>query len=361
MRKFLMVCFMIAALAGVAAPSRALRGIWVQEWQIRSPSFVETAFDRAKSVGVDTIYLCVFSQEQAYWKSDLAPRAPLVTMDFDPLAYCIEAAHKRGMTLHAWFMNGAAGGTSGGKRGGILAKHPEWAAKIIGKNPLPWLDLARPEVRRFEVALMLEAARMYPTLDGLHFDYIRYPPYAGCYCDRCLGEFQRETGIPRDALMKDIETKAKTDATAKWLQWRKDRISELVREVYAQAKKLRPNLTVSAAVWGLHSSADAVCQDWTAWTAEPIIDYVIPMAYGDDTLVNTCIADWKAHPRWSWKVIPGIALRRASTTRPGVGGPGQAARQIALSQEERFGGVVMFSISGLSDAMIERIGEEKQR
>ena len=38
---------------------------------------------------------------------------------------------------------------------------------------------------------MLEVARKYPV-DGLHFDYIRYPGRDKCYCDGCRERFEAE-------------------------------------------------------------------------------------------------------------------------------------------------------------------------
>ena len=40
---------------------------------------------------------------------------------------------------------------------------------------------------------LLEVARKY-EVDGLHFDYIRYPDHDKCYCEGCRARFEQQTG-----------------------------------------------------------------------------------------------------------------------------------------------------------------------
>jgi hypothetical protein len=54
---------------------------------------------------------------------------------------------------------------------------------------------------------------------------------------------------------------------AKWAEYRKMGVTELVRDVSRRARALKPNARVSAAVFSSLESADSVHQDWPRWLA----------------------------------------------------------------------------------------------
>lgn len=58
----------------------------------------------------------------------------------------------------------------------------------------PWLCPSHPQNQRLEVDSMIEVVKLY-HVDGLHFDYIRYPGPHSCFCSGCEKRFQTDTGI----------------------------------------------------------------------------------------------------------------------------------------------------------------------
>jgi uncharacterized lipoprotein YddW (UPF0748 family) len=76
-----------------------------------------------------------------------------------------------------------------------------------------------------------------------------------------------------------------------WIAWRRDQVTGLVRRIYTEAKTIKPNVAVTAAVvtWGKgpQSAEDwltqpayaSVLQDWRGWLQQGIVDYVLPMDY----------------------------------------------------------------------------------
>jgi len=56
-----------------------------------------------------------------------------------------------------------------------------------------------------------------------------------------------------------------------------------VAAVGREAKKLRPKLKISAAVFGSYPACrESVAQDWPAWIDAGCLDFVCPMNYTDD-------------------------------------------------------------------------------
>jgi len=117
---------------------------------------------------------------------------------------------------------------------------------------------------------------------------------------------------------------------AKWVEYRKWTVTELVRSVYREAKQLKPQAQVSAAVFSSRAGADAVCQDWYNWLTEGIIDYVIPMAYiMENPKLQVVLDEYKqADPQFE-RIIPGLSIYQSgggkTTSRP---------RELVLSQVE---------------------------
>jgi uncharacterized lipoprotein YddW (UPF0748 family) len=161
-------------------------------------------------------------------------------------------------------------------------------------TPGLYLDPAAPGVADWLVALSSELVTRYPALSGLHLDYIRYPdvlPFTpgtrfGVGLDFGYGaptraRFAQETGkrAPFESSIENSEA---------WDDWRRERVSALVREIARTARAQHPGIALSAAVW---SHADraylAIQQDWRAWLEEGSLDFAVPMAYTrDDRLLR---------------------------------------------------------------------------
>jgi len=130
--------------------------------------------------------------------------------------------------------------------------------------------------------------------------------------------------------------------TEAWDQWRKDCVTDLVRSVYREAKKARPSIIVSAAVFYKKQSADNVLQDWQHWVREGYVDYVVPMAYVSDTQLASAFEEWKNLPDWRKRVIPGLSIYTRVDGKA-VPKPAEAvARQIELCEKNKSDGEVFF-------------------
>lgn len=117
---------------------------------------------------------------------------------------------------------------------------------------------------------MLELVRNYPDLDGIHFDYIRYPDGNSCFCDGCRARFEERIGRKVENWPADTRTAELKD---EWLQFRRDNITALVKLVHDEAKTLRPTIQISAALFGnWMSDRDGVGQDWELWCRNGWLD-----------------------------------------------------------------------------------------
>jgi uncharacterized lipoprotein YddW (UPF0748 family) len=140
-----------------------------------------------------------------------------------------------------------------------------------------WLCPSHPDNQSLEIESMLEVARKYDVA-GVHFDYIRYPGGDCCFCQGCRQRFEKAIGKKISNWPADVRNNKTLEQ--KWLDFRRQQITTVVAAVAQQARKLRPGIKVSAAVfrdWPSHR--DSVGQDWKLWCERGYLDFVCPMDY----------------------------------------------------------------------------------
>jgi uncharacterized lipoprotein YddW (UPF0748 family) len=182
---------------------------------------------------------------------------------------------------------------------------------------------------------MLEVARKY-RVDGLHFDYIRYPDREKCYCDGCRERFEKQTGRQVANWPADCYEGSRREEYA---QWRCDQITRLVKAVHDEAKKIRPEICISAAVFGSYPNCrESVAQDWPVWVRAGWLDFVCPMDYTQsDPGFSGLVENQLRLVDGRIPLYPGIGQWRLSDDRT-VG-------QIWLARQLGASGFTMFDLS----------------
>jgi uncharacterized lipoprotein YddW (UPF0748 family) len=149
-----------------------MRGAWVQASSINTPEEVDAMLTRAEAGGLDALFVNALAYGHTWWDSELLQKHPSVAADYDPLAYVIEQAHQRGIAVHTWLVAGPV--SFRGKPAPVFVEHPEWLMVGPDGRQTSWLNYTRPDVRQFISDLVMEIITDY-DIDGVHFDYTRYP------------------------------------------------------------------------------------------------------------------------------------------------------------------------------------------
>ncbi len=178
-------------------PVSGLRGVWVQARSIGTPDQIDEMLARVEAGNFNAIFLNVFTQGFAFFESELLDKHPKVAPDYDPLAYVIERASEQGIAVHAWLVAGPVDYES--EPNGILLQHPDWAMEGPDGRLTPWLNYNRPDVRQFIADVALEILERY-EIQGVHFDYTRYPGPQWGFDDYSAQEFAREYGLDLELL-----------------------------------------------------------------------------------------------------------------------------------------------------------------
>ena len=215
----------------------------------------------------------------AHYSSDVLPRSNVVKQHGDQVAQCVAAAHRHGLEVHVWKVNF---NLSNAPKEFVDRLRREGRTQVSHDGrPLDWLCPSHMENFKLELDSMLEVASKY-EVDGLHFDYIRYPDGSHCYCDGCRNRFEEHSGRKVALWPQDCFRGARRE---EYREWRCQQITRLVEAVHREARKIRPTIKISAAVFGSYPSCkESVGQDWVSWAKSGYLDFICPMDYTESDL-----------------------------------------------------------------------------
>ncbi len=370
----------VGSAAGGEAPAYArssaegeLRGVWIVRTALVSPEAVDKVVDDAASAGLNALFVQVRGRGDSFYRSSLAPRSPLLERqpkEFDPLRRLLARARMRRLSVHAGVtVLLAAHFGQPLPRGHVLEKHPEWAmvpksaataalvahgarrlelALHAGRNEGDvegyYLSPSVPGVASHLEAVVRELVRAYPV-DGLHFDFIRYPGPTFDYSQAALEGFRRSAGS------SDLIAGPSQHPVA-WDAWRRAVLTGLTTRLADAARRERPGLVLSAAV--APDEAQAVnnkFQDWPAWVKAGVVAALCPMTYTADSRLFTQQLEamrernGAGHPMWA-----GIGAYRLDLA--GV------VEKVTLARRAGAQGVVLFSHESLAPEDLRQLGQQ---
>lgn len=370
------LCMSLTAYA--QSPKYEMRGVWVAtvvnlDWPVRgaSPASQQQAlrqlFDRLQRAGINAVFFQVRSESDAFYDSPKEPWSYYLTgvqgmapvPAWDPLAFAIEEAHKRGMELHAWInpfrVIRSISATYPKASGHLSVQKPEWMLAV--KNIL-LLNPGIPEARQYLIEVLSDIVQRY-EVDGLHYDDYFYP-YEGITTEDQTTFTRYGGGLSLDA-------------------WREDNINRFVKELGQEIFKYKPWLKygvspfgiwksgVPAGVTGL-SGASVTYGNGVHWLQEQWIDYLSPQLYwpfgGNQDFARLSL--WWKEQLNGRHLYPGLAAYRAEpsmTTASTLYAPSELPRQIRFLRENQILGNLLFRAAnigatptqGLSDSLYSNL------
>ena len=177
--------------APAASPPREGRAMWNHSGTGAYPGDWERSAKLLAENGFNMILPNMLWGGVAHYPSDVLPRSAKFRKYGDQIEQCCAAAKRHGIEVHVWKVNY---NLHTAPKDFVAKLRREGRTQLSNRGePCDWLCPSHPDNRRLELESMLEVARKYPV-DGLHFDYIRYPDRAHCYCDGCRRRFEAASG-----------------------------------------------------------------------------------------------------------------------------------------------------------------------
>ena len=228
--------------------------------------------------GCDALYHSAFEPWSEYLTGTMG-QAP--SPFYDPLAFAIDEAHKRGLELHVWFNPFRARHLSA--RSAVPANHitrtrPD-LVRQYGK--LLWLDPGEPAVQDYSAKVVLDVVRRY-DIDGVHLDDYFYP-------------YRIRDAEGSTVPFNDAASWKRYQASGGKLDredWRRQNIDRFVERLYATVKAEKPFVKFGISPPGIwrpgnppqiqgHDAYAFIYADSRKWLYNGWLDYLAPQLYWD--------------------------------------------------------------------------------
>ncbi len=324
------------------------RALWNHSGTGAFPGDWDKSMANLKKGGFNAIVPNMWWAGVAHYDSAYLPKSKTFEKYGDQIAQCVAAGKRYGIEVHPWKVNW---NLSNAPQSFVDKMRDEGRLQVdpSGKA-IKWLCPSNPKNFELELNTMVEVAQKY-DVDGVHFDYIRYPGRRGCYCDGCRERFEKELGRKVENWPKDVYDGA---LRKQYTDFRCAQISRLVKAVSERVREIKPYCKISAAVFNSYPNCrDSVGQDWVLWCKKGWLDFVCPMNYiqEDEPFAQRVSAQLGyvggAVPLYSGV---GVTLRWRHT-------PEQAISQIELAREAGADGIIVFNYSeALTGRFMDALG-----
>jgi uncharacterized lipoprotein YddW (UPF0748 family) len=350
-------------------PPREFRGAWITEiatnsdWPSKPGLTVDeqkaeliSLLDRAVQLHLNAVILQVRPECDAVYASPIEPWSEYLTGAmgkppqpfYDPLAFAVGEAHKRGLELHAWFNPFRAllaDTKSPVALNHISRTHPE-LVRHYGKQI--WLDPGEPVVRDYVLHVVMDVVKRY-DVDGVQFDDYFYPypekDSAGRTLDFPDYATWKKHGMPNGYELDD---------------WRRQNVNQFIQSIYQNIKAVKPWVKFGISpfgIWRPHfpnqiQGLDAYANlyaDSRKWLAEGWLDYCAPQLYwAIDPPAQSfpVLLNW-----WTQQNVKGRNLW------PGLGAynvgekwrADEISRQIQIARGQNVNGEIFYHLKKLTD------------
>lgn len=355
----------VASTTPPPAP-RELRGAWVAsvaniDWPSRpglpvaaQKEEIVRIVDRAQAIGLNALIVQVRPAADALYPSPLEPWSEYLTGEqgkppepfYDPLAFWIEEAHKRGIELHAWFNPYRARHHS--------AKAPLADSHIARTNPaivkpygnLLWMDPGEPAAARRTVDVIVDVVRRY-DVDAVHIDDYFYPYPIGDL------EFPDEPSwraylAAGGALVRE--------------DWRRQNVNALIERIHGAVHREKPWVRFGVSPFGVgrpdrrppgisgFSQYDKIYADVELWLARGWLDYLAPQLYWPIDSPGQAFAPlldyWQRENVLGRHVWPGFFTSQIDATAKSWV-PDEILGELAIARAKSSHGHIHFSMAAL--------------
>ena len=356
------VCFMALWLClNCRADAPEFRAFWVDAYHngFKDKQQVSRLVADVRAANCNVIVMEVRRRGDAYYNSNIDPKAEEIAPGFDPLAEVIAQAHDTNagprLEVHAWIVAFPVwdSDTNWPSPHHAFSQHQDWLTKDMDGKAWNYKDYTfdpgHPGVQKYLYDISMEIISRY-DVDGFQLDYIRYCNNNFGYNAKSLARFNALSGRRGRPLKSDPA----------WMQFRRDQVTGLVRKIYLNALALKPKIVISVAgnsyapgvatlaQWPGGSAFGLTLQDWRGWLEEGMVDLVMPMDYFRAEKFARAWAGWtmfdKDHAYQRGVVIgPGIFLNTVSNTLAQL----HSAR-VPTPSGNRALGLVLYSYSEIS-------------
>ena len=271
-------------------------------------------FDEMVAGNMNAVCMQVRSLCDATYKSSYEPWASILTgtrgkdPGYDPLAYAVEEAHKRGLELHVWVnpFRVTSGGTI--STDDLVWKNAgEWIIKYDnGSFDGQIIDPGFPDARAYVIKVLMEIVNNY-DVDGIVMDDYFYP-YGGT-----TTEDAKSKALYKPDNVVDVNKDGDTDD-----DWRRSNVDVCLKALYDTIQSVKPWVRLGMGTFGIWSTQKKAAEAYgltlpsrisglddydvqacnpVEWVMNGYVDYINPQLYWATSTTSTnynVLCEWWA-------------------------------------------------------------------
>ena len=271
-------------------------------------------FDEMVAGNMNAVCMQVRSLCDATYKSSYEPWASILTgtrgkdPGYDPLAYAVEEAHKRGLELHVWVNPFRV--TSGGTISTddlVWKSAGEWIIKYDnGSFDGQIIDPGFPDARAYVIKVLMEIVNNY-DVDGIVMDDYFYP-YGGT-----TTEDAKSKALYKPDNVVDVNKDGDTDD-----DWRRSNVDVCLKALYDTIQSVKPWVRLGMGTFGIWSTQKKAAEAYgltlpsrisglddydvqacnpVEWVMNGYVDYINPQLYWATSTTSTnynVLCEWWA-------------------------------------------------------------------
>ena len=257
-------------------------------------------FDRLQAGNMNAVCFQVRGRSDAFYESSYEPWAAELAgargtdPGYDPLAFAIEEAHKRGLELHAWvnpFRVTSTGTLSTSDK--VWLNAGQWIIQYNnGSFSGQIIDPGYPEAREYVLNVLMEIVNNY-DIDGIVMDDYFYP-YGGTTTEDAASK-----ALYKPNNVVDVNQDGDTDD-----DWRRSNVDVFLEELYNQIQATKPWVRFGMGTFGIWTTQSKVAQAYdislpsgisglddydvqacnpVEWVKNGYVDYINPQLYWPTT------------------------------------------------------------------------------
>jgi len=344
---FLLNCILLSS-----TNNQPIKALWVVRDHMVSKELIDEVLVFAENNNFNHIFAQVRGRGDAYYNSSIVPKSHLVDIDFDPLNYLINNNIDKNIKIHAWINIYYLWSSKffPKQEDHLFFKQPLWLDRSEKDNYINegnylndsnhlnvsgegfYLAPTNPFVQKHLVNVVDELSEKY-KIDGIHYDYIRFHNSNYGFNKNGLLEFDRLNNYELNDSSNNYDLF--------FSEFKRNSITEFVKEAKEKIKLNSPELIISAAVKpNIYDAKLLFFQEWDLWLSAGYIDWAVPMNYmvdNDDFVQNMYMIKDNLPLKYHNQIVVGISTYNQSAK--------SAGRKILRLRKMQFNNISIFSYS----------------
>ncbi|MEA5511440.1 glycoside hydrolase family 10 protein [Crocosphaera sp. UHCC 0190] len=342
-----------------------IRGVWLTNIDsdvLFDKNSLTEGINTLSQLNFNTLYPTVWNWGYTLYPSTVAES--VIGQKLDPteglqgrdiLQETIEQGHKKGMAVIPWFEFGFMAPADSE----LAKRHDQWltnrqdGSKIWLEGNVHqrvWLNPFHPEVQGFITQLITELVTNY-DIDGIQVDDHFGIPFDFGYDDFTVKLYQQEHNgqlppkPPANLKMGSNNCMVNDAAWTEWTQWRANKITDYMGELFTAIKAANPKVIVSVSPNPQTFSANCFLLDWQTWQQKGLIEELVLQVYRENLrdfqreINSPEVQQAKANIPFGVGVLSGLKGRPVSMNK--------ISEQVAASRKQKLAGVSFFFYESL--------------